>query len=95
MSTSLSSGILQNAVKKALTTNTPQESIHLTRVLQKMKPELAEYHDAIAPKRLLNVEKGHIAAHQNPAIVLDSLLHKTASQRSKGSLRYDDLIDYI
>jgi hypothetical protein len=66
-----------------------QDALLIQKVIQQIRPELIKAASANTPKtsatRWVDIEAKKIAINQNPAIVFDSLLHKSASVTNKES----------
>lgn len=89
---------LQKSFKRQLTSNQMQETLNFQKMIQKMKPELVKMNESAiqtnTPIRLVDIEKQKIAVHQNPEIVFNSLLHKSAS-RGRNGIGFEESIKYM
>jgi hypothetical protein len=95
MTLPISSCILQKAFKQQLTSNQIQEALNFQKVIQTIRPELARLDEtSTSIPRLVNIENKKIAVHQNPAVVFDSLLHKSAS-RERSPIGFEESIKYL
>ncbi|KAK4515086.1 uncharacterized protein ATC70_002696 [Mucor velutinosus] len=77
-----------------------QDAALIQKVLQQIRPELIKAASATTPKAAVSasssrwgsIENKNIAMNQNPAVVFDSLLQKSASITCKERNRFDDAI---
>jgi hypothetical protein len=85
---------VQKVIKQQLTSNQIQDVLNFQKVIQKLRPELVKMNESHIPARLVNIENKKIAVNQNPAVVFDSLLHKSAS-RERNTIGFEEYIKYL